>query len=280
MTLLAKLADLGPAFGDAYFGHKLRGTKGATMHNRRDEDEQRLAMEDLFEHLDVDNLQADQWHIDVGLTINDEDAPTIPILYDNGAYFICDIVLNSNPTFLRLPVQRTFDAESLICIYHAMSMDDIRSSFVWNAAPLSRRLPNPERTTKRKRKTRDVDDVRDPDRPRLRLDKEVRGIQFKRAVRLAGRDVDLHLLNGGDERDLDRAGNDKQGQLIVDNCIAKILEQFFLDIVEEVPNPKSAREGSYLGIPACMRSELARPELLQTADLPFTKAQYCICSDD
>ncbi|KAG1719859.1 hypothetical protein EDD22DRAFT_854785 [Suillus occidentalis] len=28
---------------------------------------------------------------------DDEDAPTVPVLYDNGAYFICDIVLNSNP---------------------------------------------------------------------------------------------------------------------------------------------------------------------------------------
>ncbi|KAG2064535.1 hypothetical protein BDR04DRAFT_944098, partial [Suillus decipiens] len=65
-----------------------------------------------------------------------------------------------------------------------------------------------------------------------------------------------------------------------DDRTAKILEQFFLDIIEEAPNPKSAREGSYLSIPACMRSELARPELLQTAELPFTKAQYCVCSDD
>ncbi|KAG2064536.1 hypothetical protein BDR04DRAFT_1035008, partial [Suillus decipiens] len=69
-TLLTKLADLGPAFKDAYFGHELRGTKGATMHNGRDEDERRLAMEDLFEHVDVASLQADQWHVDVGLTIS------------------------------------------------------------------------------------------------------------------------------------------------------------------------------------------------------------------
>jgi hypothetical protein len=29
-----------------------------------------------------------------------KNAPTVPILYDNGTYFICNIVLNSNPTFL------------------------------------------------------------------------------------------------------------------------------------------------------------------------------------
>ncbi|KAG1853675.1 hypothetical protein F4604DRAFT_1591418, partial [Suillus subluteus] len=68
-TLLAKLADLGPAFRDAYFGHELRGTKGATIHNGRDQDERRLAMEDLFEHVDVDSLDGEQWHVDIALTI-------------------------------------------------------------------------------------------------------------------------------------------------------------------------------------------------------------------
>jgi len=69
-TLLAKLADLGPAFKDAYFGHELRGTKGATIHNGRDENERRLAMEDLFEHVDVASLNGEQWHVDVALTIS------------------------------------------------------------------------------------------------------------------------------------------------------------------------------------------------------------------
>jgi len=77
---------------------------------------------------------------------DDADAPTIPVLYDNGTYFICDIVLNSDPTFLRLPVQHSFDSESLIHIYYKLSMDNIRSSFNWGAALLSRCLPNPEQT--------------------------------------------------------------------------------------------------------------------------------------
>ncbi|KAG2125256.1 hypothetical protein BD769DRAFT_1388531 [Suillus cothurnatus] len=36
-TLLDKLADLGPTFRDAYFGHELRGMKGATIHNGSNE---------------------------------------------------------------------------------------------------------------------------------------------------------------------------------------------------------------------------------------------------
>ncbi|KAG1759446.1 hypothetical protein EDD22DRAFT_981038 [Suillus occidentalis] len=69
-TLLAKLTGLGPAFRDAYFGHELRGTKGATIHNGEDEDERRLAMDDLFEHVNVNSLNFEQWHVDVALTIS------------------------------------------------------------------------------------------------------------------------------------------------------------------------------------------------------------------
>jgi len=39
------------------------------------------------------------------------------------------------------------------------------------------------------------------------------------------------------------------------------------------------QDGSYLSIPACMHNELAQPELLHTVDLPFTKAQYHVCTD-
>ncbi|KAG2354760.1 hypothetical protein BDR07DRAFT_1242727, partial [Suillus spraguei] len=58
-----------------------------------------------------------------------------------------------------------------------------------------------------------------------------------------------------------------------------IFEQFILDVIEEAPNPKSVWDGSYLSIPSHMRNELVHPELLQTADLPFIMAQYCVCTD-
>ncbi|KAG2348638.1 hypothetical protein BDR05DRAFT_944711 [Suillus weaverae] len=87
MTLLAKLADLGPAFRDAYFWHELRGTKGATIHNGRDEEEQCLAMDDLFEHVNVNSLNFEQWHVDVALTIS------ISRLINNKAQFHLDHAL-------------------------------------------------------------------------------------------------------------------------------------------------------------------------------------------
>ncbi|KAG1851062.1 hypothetical protein DFJ58DRAFT_661763 [Suillus subalutaceus] len=160
-------------------------------------------------------------------------------------------------------------------------MIDIRASFTWSTVPLGKRLPNPDRTQNRKkRKTRDVDDVREPDRQRLRLDTEIRGVRIKPAVRLVGRDVDLHVVNGGHEREFNGAGDNEEGERTANERAAKIYEQLFLDLIEEAPNRKSAQRGSYLTIPVDMRCELARPELLQTAELPFELAQYCVCTPE
>lgn len=123
-------------------------------------------------------------------------------------------------TFLRLPLQRTFDPESIARIYHQASINDVKASFDWSGVVPGKQLPNPARTHNRNRNTRNVDDVRDPER-RV-LDVEIRGVLVKPAVRLAGKDVDLHILNGGDERDLNEAGDDPQDELSVGQRVAKI----------------------------------------------------------
>ncbi|KAG0693109.1 hypothetical protein DFH29DRAFT_1007643 [Suillus ampliporus] len=172
--------------------------------------------------------------------MDDEDTPTMPILYDSGTYFICNIVLNSSlhQKFLQLPVQRTFDPESMAHIYQKESMANIKSSFSWSTAPPSMCCPNPGRTNNCKRKT--CDDV-----------------CYQPAVCLAGRDVDLYILNGGDEGDLDGAVDDEQRELMINKRVSKIYEQFFFDIIKEAPNQKSRQDGSYLSIPVHMRSDLA-----------------------
>ncbi|KAG1765186.1 hypothetical protein EV702DRAFT_981663, partial [Suillus placidus] len=60
----------------------------------------------------------------------------------------------------------------------------------------------------------------------------------------------------------------------------KIFEQFIFDVIEQAPNRKSKREGSYLTIPVCRHIDLAQPELLQVLELPFDQAQYCICTPE
>ncbi|KAG2127748.1 hypothetical protein BD769DRAFT_1628190 [Suillus cothurnatus] len=59
--LLAKLQEQKPAFRDAYFVHELRERRGAlyTM----------MAFQDMFEHVDVDNLNPREWLVDVALAI-------------------------------------------------------------------------------------------------------------------------------------------------------------------------------------------------------------------
>ncbi|KAG2063036.1 hypothetical protein BDR04DRAFT_990871, partial [Suillus decipiens] len=59
-----------------------------------------------------------------------------------------------------------------------------------------------------------------------------------------------------------------------------IYEQFIFDVIEQAPNRKSKREGSYLTIPVHRRIDMAQPELLQVLELPFDQAQYCVCTPD
>ncbi|KAG2367063.1 hypothetical protein BDR07DRAFT_1479626 [Suillus spraguei] len=79
------------------------------------------------------------------LEADDEDAPTVPILYDSGTYFICDSVMNTGrTTFLRLPLQRTFDSESMARIYHKKSINDVKASFDWSVVVLTIATGTPE----------------------------------------------------------------------------------------------------------------------------------------
>lgn len=71
-NLLAKLQEQEPAFRDAYFVHELRGTKGGTIHDGEKDWERQMAFEDMFEHVDVDNLNPQEWLVDVALTIGVE----------------------------------------------------------------------------------------------------------------------------------------------------------------------------------------------------------------
>ncbi|KAG2064238.1 hypothetical protein BDR04DRAFT_1035854, partial [Suillus decipiens] len=70
--LLARLGEQKSTFKDAYFVHELRGTKGSTMHDGENEVERHFAWQDMFEHVDVDTLDPQDWLVDVALTIGAE----------------------------------------------------------------------------------------------------------------------------------------------------------------------------------------------------------------
>lgn len=81
-SYLERVQTMRPYFRDAYFGHELRGWKGATVHNLEDADEEVRedgqpeedpiyehvnALEDLTRVLDLGSINQDQWLIDIGL---------------------------------------------------------------------------------------------------------------------------------------------------------------------------------------------------------------------
>jgi hypothetical protein len=119
-------------------------------------------------------------------------------------------------------------------------------SFNYSVA-CSRQKSNATRTHNHNQNTRNVDDIRDPVQWTLYL--EIRGVVVKPALHLAGWNMDLHVLNGGDGWELQEAGNDKQDAIPVGQCASKIFKQFnfefsccpyyyFLFIISEsVSNP-------------------------------------------
>jgi hypothetical protein len=210
---------------------------------------------------------------------DDEDSPIVPLLYDSGTYFLCDIVMNAGRyKFLRLPIQRKFEPESVASVYHRKSVDEIKAAFDWSIISQSKKPSNKQRTQNRSRKTRDVDDLRDPDRQPMHLATRIQDVCVKSVVRLAGRDVDLNALHGGE---VDEAEDDAQAlEIAINQKVAKIYEQFCFDVIEKAPNRKSKQAGSYLSIPLHRRIDLARPELLMAPALPFQQVQYYRCSTE
>ncbi|KAG2741595.1 hypothetical protein P692DRAFT_20822192 [Suillus brevipes Sb2] len=151
----------------------------------------------------------------------------------------------------------------------------IKSSFSWIIAPSTKSRPNPAQTYNCKRKTHNVNDIREPDWQSLRLTTEISGICFKAPVCLAGRDVDMYVLNGGDVQDFhEEDDKDKEeSDLAVNQRAAKIYKQFFVDIIEEAPNQRSRRDGSYLSIPTeCVLSWHVR----RCCRPSFNQVQYCV----
>lgn len=66
---LEKLKELRPYFRDAYFVHELRGWKAATVHDPTDEPDKVAALEDLTNVLRMDEINLEEWHLDVGVEL-------------------------------------------------------------------------------------------------------------------------------------------------------------------------------------------------------------------
>jgi hypothetical protein len=74
--LLRKLSDrllglfqMHEELKDAFFGHELRGMKGATQHDPTDAEQRRTATEDIFHTFDTSMFKAEDWIVDIAVEI-------------------------------------------------------------------------------------------------------------------------------------------------------------------------------------------------------------------
>jgi hypothetical protein len=78
---------------------------------------------------------------------DDKDSPIIPLLYDSGTYFLCNIVMNTGHyKFLCLPIQRKFEPEFVASVYHRKSVNEIKAAFDWSIISQSKKPLNKQRT--------------------------------------------------------------------------------------------------------------------------------------
>ncbi|KIJ57725.1 hypothetical protein HYDPIDRAFT_103939, partial [Hydnomerulius pinastri MD-312] len=66
-NLLTNLHNTHPTLRDAYFGHELRGWKGATAHDGFNEDDRQEGLEAMTSVLDLNAINPHAWHLDVAI---------------------------------------------------------------------------------------------------------------------------------------------------------------------------------------------------------------------
>ncbi len=60
-----------PKFAGAFFVHELRGSKGVGPHEPEDEEDREHALDDVMAFVNAEEIDQDEWHVDVGLEIRD-----------------------------------------------------------------------------------------------------------------------------------------------------------------------------------------------------------------
>lgn len=218
--------------------------------------------------LDYDNYDEDL----------DEEEDCAPLMYEAGLYFICDIAIDRSGTY-RIPYHKTFSEEAIVAAFR-LSLREIREVLGITQITHIRIKANVERSNNRTRKrTIRVDDARDQHRPLPQIQNEnLQDLQFRPAQRMRGDDVNHFARHGG--------GNRIQGQNNINPAnqeedmgirIQKLLEQFFYDLIQQAPNRKAAKDGSWTNIPVSMRLEEGTEQLYKSLALPFYAAQYIFC---
>ena len=215
-----------------------------------------------------------------GLETEDPDV-IMPLMYEAGLYFVCDIVTDDSGTF-RLPFHKAISDDAFKNAFQ-LSIEDVRQVMGVANHNLSRRVINPDRTNNRsKRRTLRVQDIRPPDRTLPEVNEALLQNVYIRPTRsMGGPDVDHFARHGGGNRDaqvlLNNQPNNNQD---ISLKVQHILEQFFYDMLQESPNRKGASQGAWTNIPSELRVQEATEHLYQTFGLPFFAAQFTFSTDE
>ena len=242
---------------------------------RRPDDRYTKLAEEACQHVPVDYDEYDPEE--------DQDNPDlfIPLMYDAGLYFVCDIVTDASSTF-RLPYHKAI-SEAAIMAAFKMSLDEVRNIIGIADHQLSRTVRNAERTNNRSsRKTLRMDDIRPMDRPLPQINEDfIQNVVVQPQQRIQGPDVQHFTQHGGGTRDAQVLIRlQVQDDPNFTRRIQVLLEQFFHDLLLESPNKKSGSEGAWTNIPKALRPIEATEHLYQSFALPFHAAQFTFCTPE
>ena len=209
---------------------------------------------------------------------DDPDAPTHPLMYEGGVYFLCDIECDQASRSFRIAYGKEFSADAIIRVYKMGSLAEIRHRLGVVHIERGRRKVHASRTQNRTaHTTTSVDVMRDADRELPTIDNRLDDMRIVQRGRMQGRDVEYFHQQGGGNR---QPGNDAPGEHVLATEVRKILEQFYYDMLAESPNRRRAQEGAWTNIPPALRERLAVEELYTQLRFPFYHCQYTLCTPE
>lgn len=170
---------------------------------------------------------------------DDDLMETSPIMYDQGMYHACDVVVEDK--VLRLPMTRTLDPHHLAFLYSVDTLSTLLSAFTVPQVMLEKgtKKQSQRRVANKKTRTMAVQYLRDDDVvvPQLNLGLHDAGVIVPTVTRETGPDVVGHDVVDSDD---DTVEGD------IDGIINKIWGQFAYDVFSKAPNRKLAGSDSYL----------------------------------
>lgn len=223
-------------------------------------------------------------HQDEDDDLEDPDTITMPLMYEAGVYFICDVVADNVTHGYRIPWAKQFSPQLIAQAYDQGTINQVRHLLGAGELNTGRRPINIERTSNRTANpTLDVQNLRPHDRPLPQIGNRLNGLPVPKVRRPQGPDVDHFNQHGSGNRRLDIANNpdlnNEVPEISLKQQVQEILEQLYYDILHESPNKRNHLEGAWTNIPRALREQLAVEDLFMHLEFPFVAVQYTFATE-